>query len=60
MELIIKLRNRKKDIVIELEKKSQFEEFYKEVETHDIVKFGPIIFNRDDLCYATLEVDEYD
>lgn len=55
--MIIKvyLKTMKKPIVFELEKQTQYEEFYKQLMTCDIIKFGPIIFKRDDFIYSVIE-----
>lgn len=49
---------KKKPFVFELDKASQLNDFYKELNTNDIVKYGPVIFKRSDFLYAVMEEDE--
>ncbi len=56
IELDIYLKGVKKPIVLLLDTEKQLNDFYKELETHDIVKFGQVIFRRDEFLYCTMEV----
>ena len=56
IELDIYLKGVKKPIVLLLDTEKQLNNFYKELETHDIVKFGQVIFRRDEFLYCTMEV----
>lgn len=42
----------KKPVTIEISNKSDVDEFYKELMTHDIINYTPIIFKREDFKYA--------
>lgn len=56
IELDIYLKGVKRPIVLLLDTEKQLNDFYKELETHDIVKFGQVIFRRDEFLYCTMEV----
>ena len=56
IDLIIKLKNVRSKIVLTLDNERQVNDFYRELETHDIVKFGPLIFKREEFVYAIMEV----
>lgn len=56
IELRIYLKDVRRPIVLLLDTEKQLEDFYKELETHDIVKFGQVVFKRDEFLYCTMEV----
>ena len=56
IELHIHIKGVKRPIILELENDKQVDAFYRELETHDIVRFGQLIFRRDEFLYATMEV----
>lgn len=56
IKLIVKLKS--KTLSFELDSEKQIDEFYKVLETNDIVKFGPIIFKRDDFVFAEVKIKE--
>lgn len=56
IELRIYLKEKKKPLILLLDTEKQLNDFYEELETHDIVKFGQVIFRRDEFLYCTMEV----
>ena len=56
IELHIHIKGVRRPIILELDTDKQVNEFYRELETHDIVRFGQLIFRRDEFLYATMEV----
>lgn len=55
IELRIYLKGKRGPLVLLLDNEKQMNDFYKELETHDIVRFGQVIFKREDFFYATME-----
>lgn len=55
MTLKLFLKNSKKPICFEIEKYDLVEQMYNDLMTRDIVKFGPVIFRREDFIYCVAE-----
>lgn len=55
LTLNIYLKSRKKPLSIIINREAQMDEFYRELMTKDICRFGPLIFSRNDFLYATLD-----
>lgn len=56
IKLIVKLKS--KTLSFELDSAKQIDEFYRLLETNDLVKFGPTIFRRDDFIFAEVKAKE--
>lgn len=53
--LKIKLKNKFQKFEIEFENKKYLEEFFEDLENKNIIKIGPIIFNKNDFKYAIIQ-----
>ena len=54
IDLKVYLKSKKRPIIFTFDSDAKVDEFYRTVLTSDIIKFGPVIFERSEFKYAVI------
>lgn len=49
------LKSQRKPMLFDVSNTSIIDDFYSNLMTHDVIKFGPVIFRREEFLYAVIE-----